>query len=72
VTLLETSRGLGELSVHACVLCCFVARGLSPPFGTVPTCSFYSLKEVQGYKTSVRGVIFVEEGAHRPREGLIW
>jgi hypothetical protein len=38
---------------------------------TVPACSFYSLKEVQGYKILVRGMILVE-GAQRPREGLIW
>jgi hypothetical protein len=39
--------------------------------GTVPACSFYSLKEVQGHKMSVRGAIFVGEGVQRPREGLI-
>jgi hypothetical protein len=38
--------------------------------GTVPACSFYSLKEVQGYKMLVCDVILVE-GAQRPREGLI-
>jgi hypothetical protein len=37
----------------------------------VPACSFYSLKEVQGYKTLARGVILVGEGAQRPWEGLI-
>jgi hypothetical protein len=37
----------------------------------VPACTFYSLKEVQGYKMLVRGVILVGEGAPRPREGLI-
>jgi hypothetical protein len=37
----------------------------------IPTSSFYSLKEVQGYKILVRGAIFVGEGAQRPREGLI-
>jgi hypothetical protein len=42
------------------------------PCGTVPACSFYSLKEVQGYKTLVRGVILVGEIAPGPREGLIW
>jgi hypothetical protein len=41
------------------------------PFGTVPACSFYSLKEVQGYKMLAHGVILVGEGALRPREGLI-
>jgi hypothetical protein len=41
-------------------------------FRTVPACSFYSLKEVQGYKMLVRGVILVGEIALGPREGLIW
>jgi hypothetical protein len=39
--------------------------------GTVPACSFYSLKEVQGYKMLVCGVILVGEGAQRHRKGLI-
>jgi hypothetical protein len=38
--------------------------------GTVPACFFYSLKEVQGYKMLLHGVILVG-GAQRPREGLI-
>jgi hypothetical protein len=37
---------------------------------TVPACSFYSLKEVQGYKTLGMWVILVEEAARRPREAL--
>jgi hypothetical protein len=41
-------------------------------FRTVPACSFYSLKEVQGYKMLVRGVILVGEIAPGPQEGLIW
>jgi hypothetical protein len=40
-------------------------------FGTVPACSFFSLKEVQGYNMLARGVILVGEGAQRPQEGLI-
>jgi hypothetical protein len=44
----------------------------SRPFGTIPACSFYSPKEVQGYKMLVRGAILVGEGAPRPQEGLIW
>jgi hypothetical protein len=40
-------------------------------FRTVPACSFYSLKEVQGYKVLVRGTILVGERAPRPQEGLI-
>jgi hypothetical protein len=48
-----------------------VVSSSSFPSGTVPACSFYNLKEVQGYKMLVRGVIFVGEGAQRPREGLI-
>jgi hypothetical protein len=39
--------------------------------GTVLACSFYSLKEVQGYRMLVCGVTLVGEGAQRPREGLI-
>jgi hypothetical protein len=58
VTLPEPSQGPGVLCV-----CAFVA---------VSTCSFYSLKEVQGYKMLVHGVILVGERAPRPREGLIW
>jgi hypothetical protein len=38
------------------------------PSRTVPACSFYSLKEVQGYEMLVRGVIL----APGPQEGLIW
>jgi hypothetical protein len=38
---------------------------------TVPPCSFYSLKEVQGYEILVRGVNLVGKGAQRPKEGLI-
>jgi hypothetical protein len=64
VTLLVPSQGLGELSVRVSVSC-------SLSLGTVPACSFYSLKEVQGYKILVRGVTLVGEGAQRPREGLI-
>jgi hypothetical protein len=37
----------------------------------IPTCSFYSLKEVQGYKMLSCGVTLAGEGAQRPREGLI-
>jgi hypothetical protein len=58
VTLPEPSQGPGELCV-----CVF--------FRTVPACSFYSLKEVQGYKMLVRGVILVGEIAPGPWEGLI-
>jgi hypothetical protein len=58
VTMLVPSQG--ELSIF-----------VSPPFGTVPACSFYSLKEVQSYKMLACGVILVGEGARRPREGLI-
>jgi hypothetical protein len=62
VTLLEPSQGPEELSTR--VSCCVV-------IGMVHACSFYSLKEVQGYKTLTRGVILVGEGAQRPWEGLI-
>jgi hypothetical protein len=60
VTLLMPSQGPEELSVRVFL-----------PFGTVPVCSFYSLKEVHGYKMLVCGVILVGEGALRPRESLI-
>jgi hypothetical protein len=60
VTLLVPSQGPGELSCFLCVR----------PLETVPTCSFYSLTEVQSYKMLVRGVILVG-GVARPREGLI-
>jgi hypothetical protein len=40
-------------------------------FQNSPACFFYSLKEVQGYKMLVRGVILVGERALGPREGLI-
>jgi hypothetical protein len=61
VTLPEPSQGLGELCVRAFVC-----------LRTVPACSFYSLKEVQGYKMLVHVVILVGERAPRPQEGLIW
>jgi hypothetical protein len=57
-TLLVPLQGLGELCVLVFVR---VPR-------TVPACSFYSLKEVQGYKMLVCDVILVGEGAPRPRE----
>jgi hypothetical protein len=60
VTLLVPSQGPGELPVR-----------LPRVPETVPVCSFYSLKEVQGYKMLVRGVTLVGEGAQRPQEGLI-
>jgi hypothetical protein len=68
VTLLVPSQGPRELSVR--VLSCFVLL-LWLSSGTVPACSFYSLKEVQGYKILVRGVTLAGEGAQKPREGLI-
>jgi hypothetical protein len=39
--------------------------------GMIPACSFYSLKEVQGYKMLVCGAILMREREPRPREGLI-
>jgi hypothetical protein len=66
VTLLVPSQGPGELSVRVCM---FLSL-FSPP-GTVPACSFYSLKEVQSYRMLVCGVTLVGEGAPRPREDLI-
>jgi hypothetical protein len=69
VTLLVPSQGLGELSIRLSVL--FLLLFLSLSLGTIPACSFYSLKEVQGYKILIRGVTLVGEGAQRPREGLI-
>jgi hypothetical protein len=59
--------------VCSCVyLVLFRCSWSSSPSETVPACSFYSIKEVQGYKMLVRGAILVGEGAQRPREGLIW
>jgi hypothetical protein len=55
----------------SCVVSLLVVSSFFFP-GTIPVCSFYSLKEVQGYKMLVRGTIFVGEGAQRSREGLIW
>jgi hypothetical protein len=64
VTLLVPSQGPGELSVHVSSCFCVVVVVFS--FGTVPACSFYNLKEVQGYKILVRGVTLDGEGAQRP------
>jgi hypothetical protein len=72
VTLLVPSQGPGELSVR--VLPRFVLLWwlfFFRPLGMIPTCSFYSLKEVQGYKMLACGVTLAGEGAQRPREGLI-
>jgi hypothetical protein len=66
MTLLVPLQGPRELSIHACVLV-----SLFSSLVTVTACSFYRLKEVQGYKMLVRGVTLVGEGAPRPREGLI-
>jgi hypothetical protein len=62
VTLLMPSQGPGELYVCVSIL-------LS--LGMVHAFSFYSLKEVRGYKMLIRGVTLVGEGAQRPQEGLI-
>jgi hypothetical protein len=53
-TLLEPSQGPGELCVR-----------VMSPSRVVPACPFYSLKEVQGYRMLVRGVILV--GEREPR-----
>jgi hypothetical protein len=66
VTLLVPLQGPRELFVHVCVLV-----SLFSSLVMVTACSFYSLKEVQGYRILVRGVTLVREGAPRPREGLI-
>jgi hypothetical protein len=63
-TLLVTSQGPGELS--ASVLCCVAVVVLLlfsvGPLGMISACSFYSLKEVQGYKMLAYGVtLLVEE-----------
>jgi hypothetical protein len=57
VTLLEPSQGLGE-SFARVLSCAYVRVSLLVFFVSsrmVPACSFYSLKEVQGYKMLVRG-----------------
>jgi hypothetical protein len=64
VTLLVLSQGPGELSVR--VLSRFVLLWwlfFFRPLGMIPACSFYSLKEVQGYKLLARSVTFAGEGA---------
>jgi hypothetical protein len=66
VTLLVPLQGPRELSIHVCVLV-----SLFSSLVTITSCSFYSLKEVQGYRMLVHGVILVGEGAPRPRVGLI-
>jgi hypothetical protein len=53
------------------VLCLWEAFSFFSHRRTVPTCSFYSLKEVQGYKMLVCGVILAGEAALGPRWGLI-
>jgi hypothetical protein len=58
----------GALARSRRVVCSCVSSFLR----AVPACSFYSLKEVQGYKMLVHGAILVGERAPRPREGLIW
>jgi hypothetical protein len=65
---LTRSRRVVRLCIVLC-LCeafCFFSRRR-----TVPACSFYSLKEVQGYKRLVCGVILAGEAALGPRGGLI-
>jgi hypothetical protein len=43
-------------------LCAVVVPLFFGPFGMIPTCSFYRLKEVQGYKILACGVtLLVEE-----------
>jgi hypothetical protein len=61
----DSARALARSRRVVCLCVAFFFR-------TVPTCSFYSLKEVHGYMVLVRGVILVGERALRPREGLIW
>jgi hypothetical protein len=58
---------VGALARSKRVICSSV---LCLSCGTVPACSFYSLKEMQGYKILVCGVILVG-GSQRPQEGLI-
>jgi hypothetical protein len=55
VTLLVTSHGLGELCVHVSFLFHFLYLGM------ISACSFYSLKEVQGYRILAYCVIFLVE-----------
>jgi hypothetical protein len=63
-TLLEPSQGLGELSARVS-LCVVAVVVLSSPgsLGMIPACSFYSLKEVQGYKMLACGVTLAGGGA---------
>jgi hypothetical protein len=66
-TLLVPLQGPGELLVCDWLGVVVVVVLFSPsgsplgffgPLGTIPTCSFYSLKEVQGYKMWACGVAF--------------
>jgi hypothetical protein len=67
-TLLVRSLGLGELSARVllCVDMVVVLFSGSCSPGLIPACSFYSLKEVQGYKILVCGVILAGGGAWWP------
>jgi hypothetical protein len=53
--LLEPSQGPGELSAR---VLCFCRYGGSSSSFFVSTCSFYSLKEVQGYRMWACGATF--------------
>jgi hypothetical protein len=78
-TLLVTLQGPGELP--PCILRCVAMVVLSVclrlgcvvfggPFGMIPTCSFYSLKEVQGYKMLVYGVTSLVKKPGRLKRAL--
>jgi hypothetical protein len=62
VTLLEPSQGSGESCAHVLFCACVrVPLFFRPCPRTVPACSFYSLKEVQGYKMLVHGRSLLEK-----------
>jgi hypothetical protein len=72
VTLSEPSQGPGESCARVLSYVCVMPSSSFSYPRTVPACSFYSLKEVQGYKMLVHGTILAREVAQGPREVLIW
>jgi hypothetical protein len=62
-TLLVSSQGPGELSAHVSLCVVVVVLLFLVPFGMIPACFFYSLKEVQSYKMLACGVTLAGGGA---------
>jgi hypothetical protein len=74
MTLLEPSQGPGELSARILVFVLLRAFFFFPSSSLemIPACSFYSLKEVQGYNSIGIRCDLEGRGAWRPRKDLIW